>query len=127
VFLDRAAIDERNPQQFTDLLRSVAGVRLVPTSSFGYEVFFRNGCVPEIWLDGTKVGTNVDIDDFLRPEDLEALEVYRGTELPGEFGTNLCGAIVAWTRRGDPSDEPRNLKRQFLWAAVFLVVALIAR
>ena len=32
--------------------------------------------------------------------DLEAVEVYHGVNLPVEFGSNSCGAIVVWTREG---------------------------
>ena len=70
------------------------------------------------------MGTGVDMDSFLRPEDLEAVEVYRGPELPGEFGANLCGAIVAWTRRGrtgDPAGEGTTLVRQFIMAGSILI------
>ncbi|RMH14199.1 MAG: hypothetical protein D6701_11515, partial [Gemmatimonadetes bacterium] len=41
--------------------------------------------------------------DLIRPEDIEAIEVYRGaSEVPAEFGGSDagCGAIVIWTRRG---------------------------
>ena len=73
------------------------------------------------------MGTTVDIDSFLRPEDLEAVEVYRGPDLPGEFGTNLCGAIVAWTRRGGPSTEGRSLNKQLIFAGSFLLLIFLTR
>jgi hypothetical protein len=126
-FLARSDIDSANPVEFTDLLRSVPGVRLLPTSTFGYDVRFRGGCIPDLWLDGAQVGSTVDIDSFLQPEDLEAVEVYRGPELPAEFGTNLCGAIVAWTRRGGPTPEKRSLGKQLIFAASFLLVVLVTR
>lgn len=119
-YITREDIDASRPFEFTDLLRTVPGVRLVPTSTYGYRVFFRGGCVPDLWLDGTHIGMTEDIDTFLRPEGLEGVEIYRGPELPGEFGTNLCGAIVAWTRRGAPATGERNLKRQLIFAASFV-------
>jgi len=127
VFLTREDIDRSNPEEFTDLLRTLPGIRLVPTATFGNRVFFRGGCTPDLWLDGAQVGNTVDIDTFLRPEDLEAVEVYRGPDLPGEFGNNLCGAIVAWTRRGDPSTDKRSLKTQLIWAGAFVLFFLIGR
>ncbi len=126
-FLTREDIEASNPYEFTDLLRPLPGVRLVPTSTLGNRVFFRGGCVPDLWLDGTHIATTTDIDSFLRPEDLEAVEVYRGPELPGEFGTNLCGAIVAWTRRGGPAPEGRSLRRQLMFAASFVLLVFFAR
>jgi hypothetical protein len=53
------------------------------------------------------------------------MEVYRGPELPGEFGTNLCGAIVAWTRRGDAAPATRSMKKQFLLAGSILAAFVI--
>lgn len=127
-FLTREAIQDSNSQAFTDLLRPLPGVRLVPTATYGNTVYFRGGCTPDLWLDGTQVGSTSDIDSFLRPEDLEAVEIYRGPELPGEFGTNLCGAIVAWTLRGPASGadvEGRTLKKQLIFAGSF-VMAIVA-
>ncbi len=126
-FLAREDIESANPQEFTDLLRTLPGIRLVPTATFGNRVYFRGGCTPDLWLDGAHVGSTVDIDSFLRPEDLEAVEIYRGPDLPGEFGSNLCGAIVAWTRRGDPSTDERSLKTQLIWAGAFVLFILIGR
>lgn len=121
-FVTREDIEASNAVEFTDLIRTLPGVRLVPTSTFGYRVFFRGGCTPDLWVDGTHVGTTTDIDSFLRPESLEAVEVYRGPELPGEFGSNPCGAIVTWTRRGDPSPEGKSLKTQLIIAASFVLL-----
>lgn len=126
-FITRHDIEAKNPQEFTDLLRALPGIRLVPTATFGNRVFFRGGCTPDIWVDGTHVGTTTDIDVFLRPEHLEAVEVYRGPELPGEFGSNLCGAVVAWSRRGPTSegaDEDRTLKRQLIFAGALVLTVL---
>jgi hypothetical protein len=45
------------------------------------------------------------LDDLVRVDMLEGVEVYRGpSELPAElYGTNFrgaCGAVALWTRRG---------------------------
>lgn len=127
VFVTREDIEARNTREFTDLLRSLPGIRLVPTDTYGNRVYFRGGCTPDIWVDGIQVGTTTDLDAFLRPEDLEAVEVYRGPELPGEFGSNLCGAVVAWSRRGftpDAADTQRSLVRQLIFAGS-LVLGII--
>jgi hypothetical protein len=126
-FFAREDIESRNPQEFTDLLRTVPGIRLVPTGTFGNRVYFRGGCTPTLWLDGAQVGSTVDIDSFLRPEDLEAVEIYSGADMPGEFGNTLCGAIVAWTRRGGPSPEGRSLKKQLIFAGSFLLLIFVTR
>ena len=46
-----------------------------------------------------------ELDDVVRPDDIEAIEVYRSaSQVPAEFGGNSmftrCGVIVIWTRRG---------------------------
>jgi hypothetical protein len=123
-FLTRSDIQASNSAEFTDLLRPIPGVRLVPTATLGYEVYFRGGCTPDLWMDGAHVGSTTDIDSFIRPEDLDAVEVYRGPDLPGEFGTNLCGAIVAWTRRSERSTEKRSLRQQLIFAGSFVLLAV---
>jgi outer membrane cobalamin receptor len=48
------------------------------------------------------VGHNpVDLTAF-PVSDIEAVEIYRGATVPGEFGGGdaACGALVVWTRRG---------------------------
>lgn len=127
VFMTRSEIERRSPQRFSDLIRTIPGTRLVPSGPFGQRIYFRGGCVPDLWLDGTLVNMNQDIDNYLQPDDLEAVEVYRGPELPGEFGVNLCGAIVAWTRRGEPSKDERSVKRQLIMAGAFLLAIVLTR
>ena len=62
-----------------------------------------NGCV-SIWVDGTQWQsiTPGDIDEFIKPWELGALEVYSATTTPIEFqGANRgkCMTVVAWTHR----------------------------
>lgn len=57
------------------------------------------GCRPAFYLDGVLVEA-FDVNS-VRPDDVEALEIYRGaSELPPAFnrGTSGCGAVVIWTR-----------------------------
>ena len=47
----------------------------------------------------------IALDDFLMPEDVQAVEVYRrASEVPARFGgtstETQCGVIAIWTRRG---------------------------
>lgn len=124
-FMTREEIEATASHQFTDLLRRVPGARIVPTG-FGSRVYFRTGCVPDLWVDGTLANTTPNIDSFLRPEQIAGIEVYRGADLPIEFGSNLCGAIVVWTRDGRPSTgtgEKRSLVRQLIVAGSFVVLS----
>jgi hypothetical protein len=47
------------------------------------------------------------LDDRIIPEMLEGIEIYRNeTELPSEFtGIGHCGAILFWTRAGEPGQR----------------------
>ena len=127
-FLDREEIEATNPYVFTDLLRRVPGARIVSRPPLGNQIFFRGGCVPDLVLDGTRIGSNEGIDSFLLPMDVEAVEVYNGAFLPAELGVNSCGAIVVWSRRAEPAPARVGIWRQLLIAAGFVVVSvLIAR
>jgi hypothetical protein len=122
-FIGREEIEAVNPYVFSDLLRRVPGARVVPTSSTGHRVLLRGGCIPELWVDGTRAGTTSDLDSFLKPSDIEALEVYNGASLPAQFGPNPCGAVVVWTRRGEPVASQNSLLRQLVIAAGFVTLS----
>ena len=54
-----------------------------------------------MWIDGARVMTNNANEalDYVRPSDIEMIEVYRGVgQIPGEFLEDACAAIVIWTR-----------------------------
>ena len=60
-------------------------------------------CLPNVYLDGSSVAYVVDgptINDFVQPERLEAVEIYRSaSEIPVEYNSNAaCGVILLWTR-----------------------------
>ncbi|HEX6909081.1 MAG TPA: carboxypeptidase regulatory-like domain-containing protein [Longimicrobium sp.] len=88
-------------------------------------------CTVVVWVDGmlvsqpsamgTATGTSAfrsprggggggpredqSIDDYVHPNDVEGIEVYRGeSDTPAEFITRWvsCGTVVIWTRRGEP-------------------------
>ena len=129
-FLDREDIEASGAYEFTDLLRRIPGVRLVPNPPFKNYLFFRGRCTPDLWVDGTLVASTPDVDSFLRPDQVEAVEVYQGAELPIEFGSNLCGAVVVWTRRGSnpsvgPSEEEVDRSWQFKFAGAFALLAVL--
>lgn len=112
-FVTRAEIERRGARTGTDIVRSMAGVRLVPRrGGIGYQVLMTRGdgpraCVPQMFVHNMPYGGT--LDDFVA-EDIEALEVYIGTsEVPAELdknGKGVCGAIVVWTR--DPRKPPQG-------------------
>jgi hypothetical protein len=104
-FLTREEISRRSPVQTTDLLRTLPGVQLVPTRFGGNAVLLRGGCPARVYLDGLRVRlAGTTIDDLVRPQELEGVEVYRNeAEIPAQYGGlsgGGCGAVLLWTRRG---------------------------
>ncbi|MCJ7627104.1 MAG: TonB-dependent receptor [Longimicrobiales bacterium] len=124
-FFDREDIETRQPMLLTDLLRMVPGARVVPTSPYDYTVRLRGDCQPALWVDGMQLITEEGMNDILPTMDLEAVEVYHGASLPVEFGSNSCGAIVVWTRRGEPNTGTGNFWRKLAFAAGFSLLALL--
>jgi hypothetical protein len=63
-------------------------------------------CRVRLYLDGMAMH---DWDlEFLRPDDLEAIEIYQGASTPVEYqhlrdpdGVYPCGVVLIWTRRND--------------------------
>lgn len=115
VFLTREDIVRRRPEEFSDLMRTVAGMDVAPTGPTGRRGFSMTGrssgrCQPALILDGTPtlIGgmqplrtRDLPLDDVLSPRDIEGLELYRGPAgVPTEFNVNNagCGVLVVWTR-----------------------------
>ncbi len=86
----------------------------------GEPVRLRGGCTPIVVLDGLRLGNPIRIDDILTVNEVEALEVYQGSETPIQY-TNIttCGVIMLWTR--DPIAEEGA---GFSWGRTITVVAI---
>lgn len=87
-----------------DLLRMIPGVR-VSFGEAGTRVGFTRcngfGAKVSVWIDGARVmtGDHNEALEYLRPGDIEMIEVYRGvSQIPAEFLDDSCAAIVIWTR-----------------------------
>ena len=79
----------------------------------------RGGCVPAVFVNGVSTVVSVGVDLSLSPHDIEAVEVYRGSEVPPQYRVNTCGAILFWTR--EPTAQ--SGERPF-WRRLALVAAL---
>mgnify|MGYP006944244969 CR=1 FL=1 len=66
------------------------------------------------------------VDDILPTMDIEAVEVYHGVSLPVRFGSNSCGAIIVWTRRGERVEGGGSFWRRLALAAGFALLAWLA-
>ena len=103
-YMDEEDINE-NSSYFSDVLRAAPGLRIVPSGMNRQVVTASrnpNGCVL-VWVDGTMWQSLEpgDIDDYLRPSELAAIEVYSPSTTPAEFQAKggSCTTIVAWTYR----------------------------
>jgi hypothetical protein len=104
-FLDGDAINHAS-LNFSDVLRNVPGIRVMPAGNGRYVLTDSrnpNGCV-NIWIDGTQWQQLEpgDVDDFLKPHEIGAIETYSGTNAPVEYqtpGRGSCATVIAWTLR----------------------------
>jgi hypothetical protein len=108
-FITRDDIEKRGSIRTTDLFRTIPGVQVLWNGS-GYTVQMSRAstgyCPVQYYIDGApflSTGGD-DMDQIVQPQDIQAIEVYKGpTETPAEFqgsGGASCGTIVIWTRRG---------------------------
>lgn len=104
-FMDTKAIEERQATRVTDLFRSVPSLRVVP-AGMDYVVESardaQGGCVRYV-VDGSPYQSLFpgDVDRLMPPHDLAAVEVYTGSNTPGEFqgaGSSSCTTVVMWSR-----------------------------
>jgi hypothetical protein len=103
-FLTREAIEAARASRTSDLLRRIPGLQFRPTAK-GYIVRGRGGCEPQVYVDGMDVNlwhNSNTVDELVRPEDLEGIEVYGSSSIPVEFERSTagmeCGAVLLWTR-----------------------------
>jgi hypothetical protein len=105
-FLGPEQIESRKAIQFTDLLTTTPGIRVQGSMGRMFITATRTagraGCV-NVYVDGSKwqqleAG---DLDSFVRPQDVAAIEVYPGGgSMPVEFQSSGgdCAAVVVWTK-----------------------------
>ena len=106
-YLDSDQLKNRQTTQFSDMLRTVPGIRVQPAGD-GTNVITSSrdptgGCVT-FYVDGApwQQMTPGDLDTYVRPEEVAALEVYNGSMTPAQFqqaGMSGCTTIVIWTER----------------------------
>lgn len=106
-FMTREQISVMRSVRTSDVLRRMAGLSMRPTRRGGVTLRARGGCEPLVFIDGMHVnmyGTTFSVDELVRPDDLEGIEVYSGASVPiqfvrdGPMGTN-CGAVMLWTKQ----------------------------
>jgi hypothetical protein len=104
-YLTRDQIEERLPQQMTDVFETMPGITVDYSSGQPVLKGSRSAggtCVNYV-IDNVpyKEQSPGDINDYMRPGELEAVEVYSGATTPGQFssaGSTSCTTIVMWTK-----------------------------
>jgi hypothetical protein len=105
-FLNRQDIENRQSVLTTDLFRTIPGLT-VGFDGSNYVVqsarSMGSGCQVQWYLDGSPFDNSQnDLDQMLRPDDIEAIEVYKSaSEVPAQYqGQNAsCGTILVWSKR----------------------------
>jgi hypothetical protein len=105
-FLTPEQIEMRKAMQFTDLMRSVPGIQVTGQNGQARLTSTRSaaggsGCVT-VFVDGAQWQqiTPGDLDSFVQPSEVAAVEVYNGASIPPQFTTagQSCSAVVVWTK-----------------------------
>ena len=97
-FFTRDDIDRRKPTRVTDLLRGVPWLTVEPRHRKIYLRYGWRECEATVWLNGSPLSDS-DVDAYVHPEQIAAIEVYREFGTPVQFSRPFtCGAIVIWTR-----------------------------
>ncbi|HEY2064873.1 MAG TPA: carboxypeptidase regulatory-like domain-containing protein [Gemmatimonadaceae bacterium] len=104
-FITPEQIERRNAQRFTDIVRTTPGLRATESNGQVMLTSTRaatgNGCVT-VWVDGAawQQLDAGDLDTFVQPNEVAAIEVYNGTSVPPQFTQpgQSCSAVVVWTK-----------------------------
>jgi Carboxypeptidase regulatory-like domain len=91
---------------FSSIMELAPGLKVMPSGDGRTSVIVdsrsaSNGCV-NYYVDGFPFTsmTPGDIDDYVRPDEIVAVEVYHGSTTPPQFttaGQSSCATIVVWT------------------------------
>jgi hypothetical protein len=107
-FITREQIERRRPLHSTETLRGIPGVRVQALGGTTHSVALMTrkdgGCLPLLMVDNIVMPAD-EFDLQIVPNDIEGIEVYRGTsEIPGRYMSlaSPCGLIVVWSRDGEP-------------------------
>ncbi|MDQ2664511.1 MAG: carboxypeptidase regulatory-like domain-containing protein [Gemmatimonadota bacterium] len=106
-FLDPDMLEKRQANRLTDFLTTTPGLRVLQAGNGQVQLVATrgasggNGCVT-VFMDGAewKQLDAGDLDSFVRPGEVSAIEVYPSTNVPAQFTTvgSNCAAVVVWTK-----------------------------
>ncbi len=124
IFITRAEIERKHYQRTVDIFRTVLGVRIV-TDASGGDTRLVSGrsnisgarapsrsvpsiCPLQYYVDGAFIAPGTFSIDEITPDQIEAIEIYRGpSEIPVRFRQQdtACGLVVFWTREPPPAEK----------------------
>lgn len=104
-FLGPEQLEKRNALRFSDILRTTPGLRVQEQNGQTLITSTRSsqgsGCVT-MYVDGAQWQQLEpgDLDSFVQPGEVAAIEVYSGSSTPPQFVTagQNCAAVVVWTK-----------------------------
>jgi len=120
IFISREDIERRHFQRAVDIFRSVVGVRIVTDAAGGNARLVsgrmngpggRNAsrsCAMQFYIDGAFLSPGTFSIDEITPDQIEAIEIYRGpSEVPARFRQQdtACGLVIIWTREPPPAQK----------------------
>ena len=99
MFITRDQIDRRRARSTSELLQSLAGIRVVRGTRGEASLFVRGTCRPDVYIDGVAIHEAVSIDLAAVPDDIEGIEIHSMATIPPQYATfSSCAAILVWTR-----------------------------
>lgn len=121
-FVSRDEAVLRDALLTSDVFRYMPGVRMSSVGRLGNRgvVLLRGGCVADVYLDGVRTIRPFQLDALVRPGDLDAIEVYQGSEVPARFASTGCGAVVLWTHTPNPTPG-----QSLSWKKILVVAGLV--
>jgi hypothetical protein len=104
-FIGPDELAKRQAMKFTDVLRTTPGIRVTEQNGQAMISSTRsaqgNGCVT-VYVDGApwQQLDPGDLDTFVQPNEVAAIEIYNGASIPAQFTTpgQSCTAVVVWTK-----------------------------
>jgi hypothetical protein len=133
--ITRDAIDARNPAAMSDMLREVPRLSVNRARGLTSHITVRGGrggeCTPALFIDGTRTNrrAQANVDELVRPGDVEGVEIYVGlAQMPGIYHDETgCGVLLIWTRRGASDGRPFSWTRTLVGIGIAGAILLIAR
>ena len=129
-FITRADISTRPAtSRTTELLRGLPGIEILPVrrprSASTINTVVMSGtmgrCQPAIYIDGAPVKQFPEsgLDDFLKPDMIEGVEIYNRSASAPAFLTAppTCGVVAFWTRTGSGEGAQKWTLKRVLTAA----------